>query len=311
MTILAAADAFLTRGFLLTFSHMKRLADILWLWRRSGRPISSVDDGLADGRAWLSAVGAGVPLVVDGRAWINPALPRLAADATGEQTAAAIKALAGAASAPPTLLKMLSRARADLKVSAPLLVALDNPWLLARATLNDQLRAAGKDHGDALASAVKLLADRLPAAAAALAAADVDGVVLCVGDAQWSRAMRAAGYDDVLGACDAACLSAVRAAGKLAVVQIEGMPEDFARFARYECDALAWADREHPPSLAYARDRVGAGLIGGLSADAVAGGDGAKVKAQGDDARRQARDHALVVGVGRPMDAAPQAPVRI
>lgn len=284
---------------------MKRLENTIWLWRRSRRPLASADQGLFEANAWLGAVGTDVPLVVDGRAWNTPELPVLGEEATDEQVAEALEQLGATGLAPPPLLEMLNSARNRLHLSSPLLAALDNPWSLVRSVLGRHLASAGRSQGELLARTVEDLSHAVAAAAGLLAGCDADGVVLCVSDDGWSRAMRGADYDELVCKGDQAALSAVASSGKLRILQILEVPQDFQRFARYPVDAIAWADRRHPPSLAYARDRVEPALIGGLDAYVLLGGNAKAIHTQADDARRQVGGHPLVVGVGEPLPTTP------
>ncbi len=220
-------------------------------------------------------------------------------------------------------LDVIRRLRERVGADVMLVATMFNPW----ATLRDWTGPVHRVHGppkmdgaderdDLLA---KLLKEDRPAMLAALAAiastlasfakrcvaAGADGIFLSVRDDWVDRAPNPAGtYDDVVRPLDLCILDAVGGAG-FNFLHICGKPRDFRRFADYPVQVLNWADRAAGPSIAYARDRVGPAIAGGVdNLKTLPMGTPDEVAVQVRDALRQAKDRPILITPGCTYDPA-------
>ena len=83
------------------------------------------------------------------------------------------------------------------------------------------------------------------------------------------------------------------------------LTKDFPRFASYPVQVINWADRAAGPSIAYARDRAGPALAGGVdNLETMPQGTPDDCADQVRDALRQAKDRPILITPGCTFDPA-------
>ncbi len=165
----------------------------------------------------------------------------------------------------------------------------------------------------AVAAAIRVIGESLAGFARECIRAGADGIYLSVRDDWVDRPGNGENtYDEMVRATDRRILEAA-SAGTFNLLHICGKAVDFEAFARYPVHMLNWADRAAGPSIAYARDRVGPALCGGVdNLKELPKGTPQQVADQTRDAIRQADYRPMLVAPGCTYDPAvvPEANLR-
>lgn len=152
-------------------------------------------------------------------------------------------------------------------------------------------------------SAVAMALDAIAASLANFAKkcieAGADGIFLSVRDEWLAGGNRGSGdYDELVRTGDGVILSAA-GEGRLNMLHVCGLPQDFAAFCDYPVHAINWADRAGGPSIGEVVDQCKPAICGGVNnLSTLPTGTPEEVAAEVGDALRQAGDWPIMIAPG-------------
>ncbi|MCZ6652062.1 MAG: hypothetical protein O7D91_03430 [Planctomycetota bacterium] len=156
---------------------------------------------------------------------------------------------------------------------------------------------------EAVARAVRVIAESLTRFAARCVQAGADGIFLSVRD-DWldSDPDTPGSYDELVRPTDLQILGGVSDA-RFNMLHVCGRPLNFAAFAEYPVHVINWADRAAGPSIAEAIKTTPPAICGGVDNLAeLPNGTAQQVAAQVRDALAQADERPILIGPGCTFD---------
>lgn len=173
------------------------------------------------------------------------------------------------------------------------------PKMMGEDERDDAVTGLLKEDRSAVKAALAAIGETLAAFTRECIAAGATGVFLSVRDDWVDRHANGQGtYDEMVRVTDLMILEAAKDA-PFNFLHMCGRPQDFKRFAGYPVQVVNWADRAAGPSIAYARDRAGPAIAGGVdNLETMSNGTPEDCANEVRDALRQAKDRPIMITPG-------------